>query len=639
MHKIVVLILFLGSANLFAQNEDLICKEKARLQHLLGFRASSTVFYGYDVHYHRCLWLVNPAKGGFLRGMIYTGLQIHSKTDSIGFDLQMKMVVDSVKHAGTKILFTRNNQAVYAFKPGGWNAGNDSIEIYYHGIPEFGNGFGYYVYDNHQTGPIVYTLSEPYGAAYWWPCKQTLTDKIDSLDIYISTKPGFKSASNGLLISADSLNDSTIIYHWQHKYPVATYLVAMATSNYSEFSNYAKFFNRPDSVQVLNYVFSQSLATAKTEVPKLLPVLRLFDSLFGNYPFEKEKYGHAQFTWGGGMEHQTMSFVVSYDFDLLAHELAHQWFGDKVTCGTWSDLWLNEGFATYCNALCYRYLKPWDWTNRMAGIRNAATSQDDGSIYVTDTATVNRLFSGNLTYNKGAFVLHMLRIKVGDDAFFKAIRTYLQQANTAYGFAKTLDLIQVMEQQSGKKLDTFFNKWYYGEGFPYLKMNWEQSGNTVKFHIQQTPSNSTVPVFDLRIPIRFKNKNTDSIIYFYNTKNDETFYFNIPFAIDTAEFDPEVTVLAKASLGGLNLDKLNKGNFTIAPNPARDEISILTFYNLVQKVEIFDLAGRKVFQTPGNFSHALGENIELFTGDLSNGTYVTRVYTNKSVTSLKFQKI
>ena len=144
-----------------------------------------------------------------------------------------------------------------------------------------------------------------------------------------------------------------------------------------------------------------------------------------------------------------MSFMVNLSFDLMAHELAHMWFGDKVTCGSWRDLWLNEGFATYLTALSYRYLKPREeWLNVMRDIRDAVTGVDDGSVFPSDTVQVNRLFSGRLTYNKGAFVLHMLRVKVGDVAFYNACRQYLNGNPRAYAFATTKDLQSLMEQES-----------------------------------------------------------------------------------------------------------------------------------------------------------------------------------------------
>jgi aminopeptidase N len=219
---------------------------------------------------------------------------------------------------------------------------------------------------------------------------------------------------------------------------VVTYLVAIAVTNYVEFTDYAHFDGRSDSLPVLNYVFPQFEASSRSEVKDILPMLRLMDSLFIPYPFEKEKYGHAQFTWGGGMEHQTMSFMVNFSFDLMAHEVAHQWFGDMVTCGSWNDLWLNEGYATYLTAVCHEYLRgKEDFKFQMRAMRNNITAKDDGSVKPSDTSQVNVLFNGRLTYRKGAWLLHMLRNELGDSLFFEGCRTFLTGGDRAFAFSTT----------------------------------------------------------------------------------------------------------------------------------------------------------------------------------------------------------
>jgi aminopeptidase N len=637
---IVLYCLFSLAQGLFAQHTDeaLVCAEKRNLQELLRFRANPNVYHGYNIHYNRCFWRINPRRNGYLRGNVTAVFTITGTTDSIGFDLRSNMLVDSVLYRGVRARYFRDGDVLYVRKPGKWQAGSyDSVSIYYQGNPQAGSGFGYYVWDNHQTGSVIHTLSQPYGAAFWWPCKQTLHDKIDSIDIMVSTVPEHRVASNGLLMRNDSINDSTRIVFWKHRYPIPTYLVAIASSNYKEFTEYAHFHDRNDSLPIINYVFPQTLAEAQRDVPLIKPIMRLFDSLFGVYPFASEKYGHAQFTWGGGMEHQTMSFMVNFSYDLMAHELAHQWFGDKVTCGSWQDLWLNEGFATYSTALCYRYLRTQWWTERMAYLRDAGTNQEDGSVFVSDTATVNRMFSGNLTYNKAAFVLHMLRIKIGDKAFFDGLKKYLQQG--AYGFAYTQDLKSILEAESGQDLTVFFNQWYYGEGYPKLQINWEQKGSKLTVTIDQKPTHSSVPFYALRIPIRFQNSNTDTLLYFSPTQLKQTFDLYLPFAADTAVFDPEVTVLTRASLGGMNLDKVNAGAFDIVPNPARNELVIRPYFNLVQKVEVYNAAGQLVYRTADNFVPALNTEIKIDATTWGNGTYVTRVYSNNVVTSLRFIKL
>jgi aminopeptidase N len=620
--------------------DALLCAEKQRLEGRLRFRVNPSIYHGYDIHYHRYFFRVNPKRNGYLKANVYSEFTVLKDADSIGFDMKSFLLADSVRYHGLPIRFTRIGDIIYVHKPGRWQAGTrDSITIYYQGNPALFGGTGYYVYDFHATGPSVHTLSQPYGAYYWWPCKQTLTDKIDSLDMVVSTHPDFRVAGNGLLKAETGVNDTVKLFHWKHRYPIATYLVAMAISNYEQFSQFATFHNRPDSLLVLNYVFPQSKVDFEKDAAPILPMLRLFDSLFGEYPFMKEKYGHAQFAWGGGMEHQTMSFMVNFSFDLMAHELAHMWFGDKVTCASWKDLWLNEGFATYLTALSYKYLKSKDeWLDVMRGIRDDVTGVDDGSIFPKDTVQVNRLFNGRLTYNKAAFVLHMLRVKVGDTNFYAACRKYLG-GQRAYGFATTGDLKTLMEQESGINLDTFFQRWYMGEGFPYVNINWVQKGAKMQVTVKQKPSNPSVPFFQLALPILFKGKSKDTLITFYPSALEQTFVLQLPIAIDTAAFDPEVTVLTKAAIGGMNQDNTLPNWVVINGNPVTGRFLELTTLNMkVEKLEIFDLNGKKCLETGADFLHVPGKSIKFDIGTLAPGMYMTKIIGNEQQTTLTFIK-
>jgi aminopeptidase N len=621
--------------------DALLCAEKQNLENRLHFRVNPNIYHGYNIHYHKLNFRINPKRNGYLKGSVFSYFTLEKDADSIGFDMKFFLQTDSVLHRGSKIRFTRASDVLFVHKPGGWKAGtSDSITIFYQGNPALYGGTGYYVYDFHATGPSVHTLSQPYGAYYWWPCKQTLSDKIDSLDMVVSTHSDFRVAGNGLLVLDQKMDDTTRIFHWKHRYPIATYLVATAITNYEEFNQYATFHNRTDSLLVQNYVFPQSKTDLMRDAAPILPMLRLFDSLFGEYPFVREKYGHAQFTWGGGMEHQTMSFMVNFSFDLMAHELAHMWFGDKVTCGSWRDLWLNEGFATYLTALSYRYLKPrTEYLRIMREIRDAVTGVDDGSIFPKDTAQVNRLFSGRLTYNKAAFVLHMLKVKVGDSAFYGACRKFLTGPR-AYGFATTQDLQTLMEQESGQNLDTFFMRWYMGEGFPYLNINWIQKGPSMQVTVKQRPSHPSVPFFQIPVPILFQGNNRDTLITLNPNKLEQTFSFSLPFAADTAQFDPNVDVLAKTSLGGMNQDNSIKDWVVIKGNPVTTRYLELATLNLkIEKMEIFNINGQKCMETGADFLHIPGKIAKFDISHLSAGPYVTKITGNNQQTALTFLKL
>lgn len=638
-------LLFMLVLPLHAQiNEDIICAEKQHLQALMDVqkRSSTPNFHGYDIQYHRCFWSLNPKINSNIAGNVLFSFQVQGGNyDSLAFDLIADLYVDSVLYRGIPTKFIRKGNKVFVYKNGKWLDGErDSFTVFYQGNPaSIPGGFGAYTYDAHATGPIIHTLSQPYGAPFWWPCKQTLSDKIDSIDIIVETARDFKVGSNGVLVKIDTSNASKSIHFWKHRHPVATYLVAIAVSNYAEFTDYAKFHGRMDSLPVVNYVFPQFLQTTQTEAKRVLPMLRLFDSLFIEYPFMNEKYGHAQFTWGGGMEHQTMSFMVNFSFDLTAHELAHQWFGDLVTCGSWNDLWLNEGFATYLTSVAYEYIYDKNtFRDKMRGTRADITADPNGSVKPKDTSSVNQLFNGRLTYRKGAWLLQMLRVRLGDSLFFEGCRQYLI-SRKANGFATTDQFRVVMESVSGSDLREFFKQWYEGDGFPNLKINWEQKGSILKVKIEQTPSNPSVPFWKITVPILFSNKLTgqQELKFFTPQKLTEEYVLNMMFDVDTAIFDPQVTVLAKAAIGGMNLGKIQEDPVFVFPNPSNGEIiNVMSRNPDILSLEIVSLLGQTVQSS--NFNLNAVQNVTMDVSSLSTGTYIVRIFTDNKVYLKKWIK-
>ncbi len=632
--RIVGLLLLTISLQSSAQiDNEYSCAHKSQFERTLhvGKRAGEADFYGYNILYHKCFFEVNPNRGSDLKGRVLFHVNVEGDYDSLIFDLKNELTIDSVLHLGKKTRFDHNIDKVKVFKNDGtqWLENSiDSFEVYYHGNPaSIIGGFGSYVYDNHATGPVIHTLSEPYGAPFWWPCKQTLYDKIDSIDIFVYTDSSFKSGSNGLLVNTSYVDSGYHLIHWKHRYPITTYLVAIAVTNYSEFTDYAHFHNRNDSMPVVNYVFPQFLESAKEQAKVTIPMLRLFDSLFIEYPFMKEKYGHSQFTWGGGMEHQTMSFMVNFSFDLIAHELAHQWFGNVITCASWNDLWLNEGFATYLTALTHEYLiSSEDFKNQMRGMRGSITSDPNGAVYPSDTSRVNVLFNGRLRYQKGAWLLHMLRHKIGDSLFYEGNRRYLNTLKVK-GFATTQDYKNIMQQVSGQDLELFFYQWFYGEGHPNLKINWRQRANQVKVEISQTPSNVNVPFWRIPVPILFANGSDSQLIIFYPDSLNKVYNIELPFSADTAIWDPEVSVLAKTSIGGVNLDKIQEDEIVVFPNPGQGEFKLVSRNPNINQVEVYNSLGQLVL----NEDFYGVQNCDISSKSLSDGVFYIRIYTDNFV--------
>jgi len=498
-----------------------------------------------DVYYTQAFWTIDPSQYYISGHVNHWFKPVSNALTFVDFDLKSSLIVDSVMRGNLKIDFVRTDEKVMVEYPNTLT-GSDSVRIYYHGQP-FNSGFGSFEQSTHAGAPIVWTLSEPYGCQDWWPVRQNLADKTDSIDIFISSPEQYRGASNGLLI-ADVATNGWRTAHWKHRYPIAAYLVAIAVTNYSVYSDYIPYGDN-DSLLMLNYVFPENLSTAQNGTKALIPALQLFNNKYMLYPFINEKYGHAQFGWGGGMEHQTMTFVSSFGLSLLSHELAHQWFGDYITCGSWQDIWLNEGFATYSDGLVVEAgMQSYSFNDWKRSLINNITSQSTGSVYVLDTASVDRIFSSRLSYNKGAMVLHMLRTQVGDTSFFKGIRNYLHDEDLANGFALTAHLREHMEVAGDTTLTEFFNDWIYGQGYPTYNIQWWVSGTQLKVTILQNQSHSSVNYFEMKVPIRVQAPGLDSVLWLHNTSAGQQYTINLNVAVEQVNFDPNSDLVAKGSI-------------------------------------------------------------------------------------------
>jgi aminopeptidase N len=384
------------------------------------------------------------------------------------------------------------------------------------------------------------------------------------------------------------------IAHWKHRYPIVSYLIAIASTNYARFSDY--YVTGNDSLEILNYVYPEDSLVLRSQASSVVPAIELFEELFSPYPFWEEKYGHAQFGWGGGMEHQTMTFLGkgAFNAEIIAHELAHQWFGDMITCGSWQDIWLNEGFATYCAGLRYEYIDTLYWDIWKRNNISYVCSQPDGSVFCDDTTNVGRIFDGRLSYSKGALLLHMLRWVVGDSSFYKGIRNYLNDPDLQHGFARTDDFVTIMETVSGRDLDGFFADWFYGQGYPSYSVSLGQlpdNGATVT--IYQSQSHSSVDFFDLPVPIRFFGSEKDTLIVFDHSSSGEVFTFNPGFKIDTIHFDPEMWLVSANNTFSLGKEDLPAGkNLLLIPNPASDFIFIQHNLGTINSLSVLTMDGK-----------------------------------------------
>jgi hypothetical protein len=548
-------IIFCGA---YAQNEKYLFQDQdisameARSHHKIfdvsGKATLSAASTNYDVKYYRCEWEVNPGIK-FIKGVVTIYFVITNPTNIISVDLMGNHSVSAITKQNSPIPFTHTNNVLQvAFLSTIQSGVKDSISIFYEGVPPSG-GLGSFEVSIHGTEfpftPVMWTLSEPFGSRDWWPCKNGLDDKADSVDIFIKHPSIYKAASNGLLKSEIPISGNKTITHWKHRYPIASYLIGFAVTNYMVLNNNINIGG--DNLLMQTYCYPESQATFQEGAKVAMDAIAWYSNFFGDYPFKAEKYGHVQFDWGGGMEHQTCSFMVNMGEGLIAHELAHQWFGNKITCSSWQDIWLNEGFASF---LAGTYLEN-KYPNNVIASRNIETeyitSQTDGSVWVDDVSNPNRIFDNRLSYAKGAHLLYMLRWILGDATFFTAVKNYINDPTLAYGFADTNHLKSHLEAASGKNLTYFFDQWYTGQGYPSYQVQWSPSGNLVEVKLSQTTSHPSVGFFQLPIPLLFRNSVTaqQKLVVLDNTSNGQLFTENLGFTADVVEFDPEVWLITK----------------------------------------------------------------------------------------------
>jgi aminopeptidase N len=593
----------------------------------------------FDVKYYRCEWEMDPAIR-YITGKVTVYYTLTGNAADITLDLMATLTADSVKQRNNKLTITQASNTLQIFFGSTVNAGVlDSVSIYYKGVPA-NTGFGSFIESQHGTNiPVIWSLSEPYGARDWWPCKNGLDDKADSIDVIITAPSQYRAASNGILQSEILVSGGTKkTTWWKHRYPIATYLICFAITNYSVFNNTVQLgsINMP----MVTYCYPENLASFQSGTQNVLDQLQYYHTTFGDYPFINEKYGHVQFGWGGGMEHQTSTFIVSINEGLIAHELAHQWFGDKITCSSWEDIWLNEGFATHVASAWQEKKYPAQTlANRKSEI-DYITSVAGGSVKVDDTSNVNRIFDGRLSYYKGSHLLYMLRLKLGDSVFFNAIKQYQKDPKVMYGFARTADLKRNLEQVSGKNLTEFFNDWYSGQGYPTYSVEWTPVGSGhVRIKINQTTSHNSVSFFEGPVPIKFKNATQQKTVLFDNTGNGQEFLEQIGFVADSIFIDPDYWLISKNNTVAKVPDNTTVPNsIKLYPNPIQNQFSIwLRNFNAASAdITLYTATGQLLMQRKATLVNG-SEYIEIPSAYLPKGIYTLRItagnfkYTRKLV--------
>lgn len=535
-------------------HEELAKGKRAELKRLRASVAqpASVVFTtGYDATYYRLN--LDVTSGAYNATGLNGEVSMRGLSRTDGFfqptlDLVDDLTVLSVTSFGRPVTWTHAGGFLYVTLDSLYNTGDEfEITVDYQGYPP-GGGFQGFVYTTRLGQLVISTLSEPYLAQTWWPCKDTPSDKADSVDVIVRVNNDLYVVSNGALRDSVDNGDGSATYWWHEEYPITTYLVSLAITNYARFDRWYHYGPAgQDSMPVRFYSYPDKLTQALASWPIAVDQIAFYAQTFGEYPFLNEKYGMAHFTWSGGMEHQTVTSATSssFGFDqyLVCHELSHQWWGDMVTCRDWGHIWLNEGFASYCEAL---------WAEHLGGVSayksymSGMNYYSGGTIYVYDTTSVNTIFDTR-EYDKGAWVLHMLRGVVGDSVFFGILRTYYADPAHQYADATTEEFRDLASAVSGADLTNFFSEWIYGTYYPkyaYSFLSELRPDNQYNVFVHLRQYQSTAPqAFHLPVDLRMNGVSGSPVSTVENSKQEQDFVIVLPAPPTSITLDPDNWIL------------------------------------------------------------------------------------------------
>ena len=447
--------------------------------------------------------------------------------------------------------------------------------------------------------------------------------------MWIKCNSLYTGISNGILIEVANNPDNTKTYKWKSSYPIANYLMSVAVTNYSLYVNYFKY-SPTDSMPIMHYMYPEVIESLKPTLDKTVTMMQIFSDKFGIYPFIREKYGHAQTGIGGAMEHQTITSIGVVNEYIIAHELGHQWFGDKITCRNWHHIWLNEGFATYSECIYVEKVYGKTEFDRYVSSKMTDAKKASGTIYVQDISSIQEIFNPNRSYAKGAMVLHMLRGIVGDSVFYDILREYASDTALAYKTAVTDDFKNVAERIYGNQLDYFFDEWILGENYPVYNISWTYShkdNDIYNISLKVTQKQNTNPqYFTMPVDLKVNTDNGDTVFHFFNNSLIQNYSFDVKGAPKLLTLDPDNKIL-KDKYGD---DPVEIVGFSLEqnyPNPFNPNTTIkyeVAGYVDV-KITVYDVLGRQQAvlvnqkQKPGKYA-------VIFSGrNFASGIYFYRI--------------
>jgi len=430
---------------------------------------------------------------------------LENNTSSLILDFTNNLQLDQISMDDALLNYTHQDHQINIDLDQEYNIGDIvDISIQYNGHPVPASGFELgLAFMHHNGSPIAFTMTEPNASRDWWPCKDMPADKADSLDLYLTYPEDYLSASNGILVSENNNGDGTRTDHWFEKYPISTYLVSIAITNYMLFED--SYDYNDIEMEIRNYIYPEHYDEGVALFSQTPEMIDFLTTIFCEYPFMDEKYGHAVIPGGGAMEHQTCTsfgapIVNEYGGSIVVHELAHQWTGDLITCETWDHVWLNEGFATYCQVLWEDHLYGETVYHQYMDLIDLGADIDD-KLKRDEGDDVLDI----VVYYKGAWVLHMLRNIIGEENLFNIFQSYVSNPQLRYGTAVTDDLTDVAESVTGMELSWFFDQWFYYDGRPTYKFATYESEDMDSLKISILSEGSQTEAFSMFIDCRIND--------------------------------------------------------------------------------------------------------------------------------------
>jgi len=606
-----ILWLFLLVSSMVYASQNVI--KPADTAHYYTKHSFDVLKYRLEVNLFQCYQ--SPFPRSFVANEVMT-FRIDSTLNSIQLNASTQsLIIDSVNLAGDTFTHLANMLNITldrVYQPG--EIAN--IRIYYRHKNVNDNGF-------FASGGFVFTDSPPEGARKWMPCWDRPSDKA-TWELIARVPLNARLGSTGILADA-TISADTLSYHWMSEIPVSTYLITFTSSvNFLiHYKYWHKLSNPSDSIPVrIYYKPAENIAVIDSTI---IPLTNFFSERFGDYPFEKIGFAtlNSTFPWGG-MENQSMVNLMPggyKDANLIAHEHSHQWFGDLITCGTWADIWLNEGFGTYCQNLWVEHVSGYTaYKNSMNKVADYYLQHNPGwPVYHPEwaihTPTGNTLYNQAITYNKGACVLFQLRYVLGDSIFFKLMHEYATDTSLMFKNAFTEDFVEKASQVLGENLDWFFDEWVYAPNHPVYQntFDFDSIGENVwrvSLILNQTQLNPEFFRMPVEIMISFSDA-TDTIIRIMNDLNHQEFAFSFSKQPVNLVFDPFRNILLKQSatiyridpVSGQQGSKLNQNE----PNPFSNSTTVS--YELASEskviISVLDSNG-KILDCPVNRIHVPG---------------------------------